>query len=133
MHDVVGLKALSQKFEMKDLGATKKFFEMEIHKDRGSRKLWLPQKGYVKKVLDRIGMSNAKPVSTPLANHFKLSLEQCPKTNKEIEEMAKVPYARAVGCLMYAMVCICPDLAHVVGQVCKYMSKPGRSHWEAVK
>jgi len=35
-----------------------------------------------------------------------------------------------VGCLMYAMVCACPDLAHVVS---KYMSKPGRQHWEAVK
>ncbi|GMI89691.1 hypothetical protein HRI_002638400 [Hibiscus trionum] len=78
-------------------------------------------------------MSKAKPLSTPLANHFKLSTEQCPKTDKEIEEMAKVPYASVVGCLMYAMVCTHPDLAHIVGQVCKYMSKLGRSHWEAVK
>ncbi|KAL0451880.1 UNVERIFIED_CONTAM: Retrovirus-related Pol polyprotein from transposon TNT 1-94 [Sesamum latifolium] len=34
---------------------------------------------------------------------------------------------------MYAMVCTRPDLAHTVSQVCKYMSKPGRHHWEAVK
>ena len=78
-------------------------------------------------------MNKAKPVSTPLANHFKLFSEQCPKTDKEIEDMAKVPYASAVGCLMYAMVCTRPDLAHAVSQVCKYMSKPGRRHWEAVK
>ncbi|KAE8729714.1 3-ketoacyl-CoA synthase 11 [Hibiscus syriacus] len=68
---------------------------------------------------------HAKPVSTPLANHFKLSSEQCPKTDKEVEDMAKVPYSNAVGCLMYAMVCTRPDLAHAVSQVCKYMSKPG--------
>ena len=79
------------------------------------------------------GMSNAKPVSTPLANHFKLSSEQCPKTDGEIEDMAKVPYASAVGCLMYAMVYTRPDLAHAVSQVSKFMSKPGRRHWEAVK
>ncbi|KAL0432080.1 UNVERIFIED_CONTAM: Retrovirus-related Pol polyprotein from transposon TNT 1-94 [Sesamum radiatum] len=106
---------------------------MEILRDRGSSKLWLSQRAYVEKVLDRFGMSKAKPVSTPLANHFKLSLEQCPKTDREIEDMVKVPYARAVSCLMYAMVCTRPDLAHVVSQVCKYMSKPGRHHWEAVK
>ncbi|KAL0460526.1 UNVERIFIED_CONTAM: Retrovirus-related Pol polyprotein from transposon TNT 1-94 [Sesamum latifolium] len=68
-------------------------------------------------------MSKTKPVSTPLANHFKLSSEQCPKIDREIEDMAKVPYASAVGCLMYAMVCTRPDLAHAVSQVCKYMSK----------
>ncbi|GMJ03362.1 cysteine-rich RLK (RECEPTOR-like protein kinase) 8 [Hibiscus trionum] len=93
MHDVIDLKALlSLEFDMKDLEAAKKILGMKIHRDRGSRKLWLSQQGYVEKVFDRFGMSKAKPVSTPLANHFKLSIEQCPKTDKEIEEMAKVPY-----------------------------------------
>jgi len=46
---------------------------MDIHKDRSSKKLWLSQQGYVEKVLDRFGMSSVKPVSSPLANHFKLS------------------------------------------------------------
>ncbi|OIV89834.1 hypothetical protein TanjilG_28396 [Lupinus angustifolius] len=36
-------------------------------------------------------------------------------------------------CLLYAMVCTRPDLAQAVSQVCKYMSKPGKQHWEAVK
>ncbi|XP_039115232.1 secreted RxLR effector protein 161-like [Dioscorea cayenensis subsp. rotundata] len=39
--------------------------------------------------------------------------------------MAKVPYASAVGCLMYTMVCTHPNMAHTISQVCKYMSKPG--------
>ncbi|KAL0301481.1 UNVERIFIED_CONTAM: Retrovirus-related Pol polyprotein from transposon TNT 1-94 [Sesamum radiatum] len=34
---------------------------------------------------------------------------------------------------MYATVCTRLDLTHVVSQVCKYMSKLGRHHWEAVK
>ncbi|KAK4409353.1 putative enzymatic polyprotein [Sesamum angolense] len=59
------------------------------------------------------GMSKAKSVSTPLANHSKLSLEQCPKTDREIEDMAKVPYASVVDCLMYEMVCTRPNLAYV--------------------
>jgi len=134
LDDVVGLKALlSQEFDMKDLGDAKKFLGMEIRRNRSSKKLWLSQQSYVEKVLDRFGMSNAKPVSTPLANHFKLSSNQCPKTDKEVEDMAEVPYASAVGYLMYAMVCTRPDLAYAVSQVSKYMSKPGRQHWEAVK
>ncbi|KAL0415708.1 UNVERIFIED_CONTAM: Retrovirus-related Pol polyprotein from transposon TNT 1-94 [Sesamum latifolium] len=41
-------------------------------------------------------MSKAKPVSTPLANHFKLSSEQCPKTDREIEDMAKVDVGHGI-------------------------------------
>ncbi|KAE8719481.1 putative ribonuclease H protein [Hibiscus syriacus] len=134
MDDVIGLKTLlSQEFDMKDLGTAKKILGIEICMDRDSRKLWLSQRGYVEKMLKRFAMSSAKLVSTPLANHFKLSSEQFPKTNKEAEYMEKVPYSNDVGCLMYAMVCTCPDLAHVVSQVCKYMSKPGKQHWEVVK
>ncbi|KAE8707195.1 putative ribonuclease H protein [Hibiscus syriacus] len=52
---------------------------------------------------------------------------------KEAEGMEKVSYSNDIGCLMYAMVCTRPDLAHDVSQVCKYMSKPDKQHWEAVK
>nr|GMD85028.1 Retrovirus-related Pol polyprotein from transposon TNT 1-94 [Ipomoea batatas] len=69
---------LSNEFEMKDLGAAKKILGMEIHRDRQAGKLYLSQKKYVEKVLDRFNMSNCKPVSTPLGAHFKLSSDSCP-------------------------------------------------------
>lgn len=34
---------------------------------------------------------------------------------------------------MYAMVCTRPDIAHAVSVVSRFMSNPGRQHWEAVK
>ena len=78
-------------------------------------------------------MNEAKPVSTPLGSHFKLSKEQSPKTEEERDHMSKVPYASAIGSLMYAMVCTRPDIAHAVGVVSRFMSRPGKQHWEAVK
>uniref|UniRef100_A0A2N9ELY1 CCHC-type domain-containing protein n=1 Tax=Fagus sylvatica TaxID=28930 RepID=A0A2N9ELY1_FAGSY len=134
MCEVNRLKSLLHKeFEMKDLGAAKKILGMEIRRDREARKLWLSQKNYIRKVLEKFSMLDAKPVSTPLANHFRLSGSQCPKNEEEIENMSKVPYASAVGCLMYAMVCTRPDLAHAVSTVSRYMANPGREHWNAVK
>jgi hypothetical protein len=47
--------------------------------------------------------------------------------------MSRVPYSSAVGSLMYAMVCIRPDISNVVGVVSMYMNNPGKEHWEAVK
>ncbi|CAA0836354.1 Uncharacterized mitochondrial protein AtMg00810 [Striga hermonthica] len=78
-------------------------------------------------------MKSAKPVNTPLANHFKLSKQSCPTSQEEKEAMAGVPYSSAVGSLMYAMVCTRPDIAHAVGVVSRYLSNPGKNHWEAVK
>nr|GFD32346.1 retrovirus-related Pol polyprotein from transposon TNT 1-94 [Tanacetum cinerariifolium] len=42
-------------------------------------------------------------------------------------------YDRAVGSLMYVMVCTRPDLAHAVGVVSRFLSNPGKKHWKAVK
>ena len=67
-----------------------------------------------------------------MGNHFKPSKEQSPKTEEERDHMSKVPYALAIGSLMYAMVCTRPDIAHVVGVVSIFMSKPGKQHWEVV-
>lgn len=53
-------------------------------------------------------MLDAKPVSTPLSTHFKLSSQLCPSSDKELEYMSKVPYANAIRCLMYLMVCTRP-------------------------
>ena len=47
--------------------------------------------------------------------------------------MSQVPYANAIGSLMYAMVCTKPYIAHVVGFLSIYMSKRGKEHWTVVK
>ena len=87
----------------------------------------------MKKVLSKFNMNEAKPVSTPLGSHFKLNKEQSPKTEEERDHMSKVSYASAIDSLMYAMVCTRPDIVHAVGVVSKFMSRPRKQHWEAVK
>ena len=34
---------------------------------------------------------------------------------------------------MFAMICTRPDIAHVVGVLSRFMSKPGKEHWTVVK
>ena len=78
-------------------------------------------------------MSKAKVVSSPLASHFKLSSTHNPSIDKEKEDMRRVSHASTVGSLMYAMVCTRPDIAYAVGVVSRFLSNPGKLHWEAVK
>eukprot|EP00253_Pinus_taeda_P019253 PITA_19253 len=59
--------------------------------------------------------------------------ELCPKTQEEEEDMFYVPYASALGSLMYAMVCTRLDIAHAVEVLSRFMSKPRKEHWTIVK
>eukprot|EP00253_Pinus_taeda_P024194 PITA_24194 len=106
---------LSSKFDMKDLGATNYILGMEIKGDRTKRKLWLNQRKYVETILQRFNMQDNKPVMVPIPVGVNLSVEQCPKTQEEEEDISHVPYESAVGSVMYAMVCTRPDIAHAVG------------------
>ncbi|XP_073219627.1 secreted RxLR effector protein 161-like [Cicer arietinum] len=47
--------------------------------------------------------------------------------------MKAIPYASAIGSVMYAMVCSRPDISHVVSVTSKLIGNRGMSHWKAVK
>ncbi|KAJ0939366.1 putative RNA-directed DNA polymerase [Helianthus annuus] len=126
-------KELIKSFSMKDLGPAKQILGIQITRDRASKKLHMSQEQYIEKVLRRFNMDKAKSVSSPLTPNFKLTDKDCPSSKEEIKDMDKVPYASAVGSLMYAMVCIRPDIAHAIGVDSRFLSNPGKKHWEAVK
>ncbi|XP_074266262.1 secreted RxLR effector protein 161-like [Silene latifolia] len=47
--------------------------------------------------------------------------------------MKNIPYASAVGSIMYAQVCTRPDIAYAVGVLGRYQSNLGVDHWKAAK
>ena len=47
--------------------------------------------------------------------------------------MQNIPYASAVGSMMYAQVCTRPDIAYILGVLGRYLSNPGMEHWIAAK
>ena len=106
---------------------------MSISQGRSADTLNLSQELYIEKVLSRFRVNDAKPWTTPLANHFIFSNEQSPKIAEECGHMTLVSYASAVGSLMYVMVFTTPYIAHAVGVVSRYMTNPGKEHWEAVR
>lgn len=111
---------------MQDLETTKKILGIEIHRDRSVGILFLSQKKYIEKVLERFGIQSKKLVNTPLATHFKLSGALSPQTVEEVEHMSHVPYISTIGSLVYAMVCTRSDIAHAVSVVSMYTANPIR-------
>ena len=96
---------LKLEFHMMDLRNARRILGMEIVRNIEDHALFLSQKGYLEKVLKRFSMENSKPISIPLARHFRLSMTQCLQFEVERNEMDFVPYVNAIGSLMYAMVC----------------------------
>ncbi|KAL0378717.1 UNVERIFIED_CONTAM: Retrovirus-related Pol polyprotein from transposon TNT 1-94 [Sesamum radiatum] len=98
-------KWLSSTFEMKDMGEAEYILGVKIHRDRSKKLLSLSQETYIKRIIERFRMHNANPVNTPMDKICVLSKDLCPKTEEEKKRMTKIPYASAVGSLMYAMMC----------------------------
>ena len=88
---------------------------------------------YIDTVMARFSMQDSKKGSLPYRHGIYLSMEQSPKTPQEQEDMRDIPYASAVGSLMYAMLCTRPDICYSVGVASRFQSNPGPEHWIAVK
>ncbi|KAK0600837.1 hypothetical protein LWI29_018847 [Acer saccharum] len=119
---------LSKEFDMKGLGVAQKILRMQIKRDRVAGKIWLSQEKYIQNILEKFNMNEVKPVTTPLATHYRLSALLCLTIGKELEKISKVHYANVVRCLMYTMVCTRLDLAQALIVVLRYMANLRNEH-----
>ena len=112
----------------KDLREAHFVLGIQIVRNRKNKTLALSQASYIDKMLIRYKMQDSKKGLLPFRHGVHLSKEQSPKTPQEVEDMKHIPYASAVGSLMYAMLCTRPDICYAVGIVSRYQSNPGRAH-----
>jgi len=78
-------------------------------------------------------MNGCAPSSTPLPAGLSLSIEDCPSTPEEVEEMAKVPYREALGAIMWLQVVTRPDLSYAINVLSRFAHNPGKQHWNVLK
>ena len=91
------VQELSQHFKLRDLGPTTQLLGLEIHRDRSNRCLSISQRQYISNLLQEHGLSDCKPVSTPLNPGTRLSTSMCPQNDAEASEMHQHPYISVVG------------------------------------
>ena len=124
---------LGKCFSMKDLGEAAYILGIKIYRDRSRKLLGLSQSTYIDKVLKRFKMEDSKKGNLPMSHGVILSKTQCPSSQEELEVMKRVPYASAVGSIMYAMLCTRPDVSCALSLTSRYQGNPGQAHWVAVK
>ena len=125
--------ALGQHFKVKDLGEVNFLLGIGVVRNRKLGTIELSQQAYIDQLLKRFNLREAKPVTTPLSSGVRLTQADCPTTDEEKTDMANVPYASLVGALMYAAIGTRPDIAFAVGALSRFLSNPGRRHWNEAK
>jgi hypothetical protein len=125
-------KYLNNNFSMKDMGEVAYLLGIKIYRDRSRRLLALSQSTYLDKILKRFRMEISRKGNLPIMKGVSLSVTQCPTTEKEKSVMSDIPYASAIGSIMYAMLSTRPDVALTLRLTSCYQSNLGMSHWSAV-
>ncbi|KAJ9540834.1 LOW QUALITY PROTEIN: hypothetical protein OSB04_027340 [Centaurea solstitialis] len=124
---------LSKCFQMKDLGEAAYILGIKIYRNRSKRLIGLSQSTYIDKILKKFRMDESNKGFIPMQHGIVLSKTQCPVSSQDQDKMKSVPYASAIGSIMYAMLCTRPDVAYSVSVTSRYQQNPGEPHWVAVK
>lgn len=128
---VANLKTeLRDRFEMKDMGEVSHILGMEVTRNYEEGTLAVSQKGYVKNILERFGMENCNPVSTP-GYGPELSTDQ--PADKLLGAAESKMYQSITGSLLYLAQCTRYDLCYAVNQLTRACSKPAQAHMTAAK
>ncbi|GKA56164.1 indole-3-acetic acid-amido synthetase GH3.17 [Tanacetum coccineum] len=98
--------------------------ELQTKKNLEER-IVLHQQKYSRDLLNKFGMTNSKPNSTPMEPKAKM----CAYEGHDLEDATM--YRQLVGCLIYLTITR-PDISFAVGVMSRYMQNPKKSHLEVV-
>ena len=89
---------------MKDLGEASYILSIQIHRDRISDILRLPQQTYIEHILKRFNMQSCSSGKAPIVKDDRFSKGQCPQYSIERDQTKAIFYSSFVCSLMYAQV-----------------------------
>ncbi|WVZ87938.1 hypothetical protein U9M48_034512 [Paspalum notatum var. saurae] len=118
------ITSLQQEFAMKDLGVLHHFLGVTV--EPRSSGLLLHQRQYTLDILERAGMTDCNPCSTPVDTQTKLSEDAGPPVADP------TAYRSLAGALQY-LTFTRPDITYAVQQVCLHMHDPREPHLTALK
>ena len=101
---------------------------------RNRRKKWEKDIVYeIKLIVEKFKLTNAKKVYTPMEHNAQFTNQQCTSTLSQTQWMEGVPYAEAIGSVLWPTVRSRPDMAYAVGVLSQFIQNLGPVHWEGVK
>lgn len=122
-------KSIHQIYEVKWHAKPTEHLGVRITRDRAARTIHLSQENYLTDVLERFGMSDSKPVITPISPCVHL----VPASADDHEECKGFPYLEIIGSLNHASVDTQPDISYAVSTLAQFSTSYGTDHITAIK
>ena len=116
-----------------DHGPIKWFLGFQIKWNWEAGTLSINQKAYIEAMVEKFGLTDAKPVSTLMEVNTQYSIQKSPSTLKQTTQMLKVLYSEAIGSVLWPVVVSQLDAAYAIGILSQFIQNPGPVHWEALK
>jgi hypothetical protein len=111
---------------MEDFGDVKLCLGIRVQRDESKSLYTLVQSHYIKELVDRFNLENAKFARTPLEVNLDLR-------KNDSKELPGVPYQRLIRSLMYVAVCTRPDVAYAVNYLSQFNTCYSVAHWNCAK
>ena len=116
---------LSKHYEMSDLREIMSYLRIHITQDHSLRRLEIDQSGYLTDVLERFGMSNATPHSTPLPARAD---EHLVKFEGQVTALEIKNFQSLIGSLLYLQIGTWPDISFAVSRLVQCLANPSHQH-----
>lgn len=124
------VKLLSNHFDLKALGKTKKLLGVEF--EERDNLLMLHQRSYIKEIYNRFNNFNIPIRSLPISKASIFSKNQSPQTLMEKNEIKLIPYRSLLGCLSFLASRTRPDISYAVNILSQFQGDPGIIHWHGL-
>ena len=113
-------------FEVKDMDEPHHYLGGKVIQNPQAGELWIGQEAYARRVLQKFGMENTKPIDIPVNASSKLV-----KTTKDWEGINQVKFQSTVTSLLYLSIMIRPNIKYAVSNVATFCVNPCKQHWIA--
>lgn len=129
-------KDLGKFFEIKSLGKPDFLLGTKVTQDPENYSISLSQTAYIETLLEKFGLQNLNPVTTPMDPNVKLDdygKTDDPDKQGEQDTRVSASYAALIGSLMYLAISTRPDISFAVNKLAQFTNDPKPKHWTAVK
>jgi hypothetical protein len=121
---------LNGKFQSRVMGTPNYFLGMNIKYNQQERLVLITQQTYIEAIVQKYGFETLLPRTLPMVPGAVLECADDETIILENTEMCQ-NFGSLVGALLYLAVCTRPDISFSVGILSKFVSKPGKAHWDA--
>ena len=122
---------LKSKFEVNTIGNPSMILGIKLNQKENQ--IPLSQTHYIDSLLNKFGLENANPVTTPLDPNVNLDDNEMEEDSNIQDNQASHSYATLIGSLMYLALGTRPDIAYAINRLAQSTQEPKPKHWTAIK